>query len=88
VAKKKTLSIGEFIRTTRLKKGILLFPICGGGNDRPAPPFTDGKKAKYIHEKNLPHIGGGALWASRSISFRELNKPAALVPAHFAGLLP
>lgn len=72
MAKKKTLSIGEFIRTTRLKKGILLFQFAEAAMIA-RPTVYRWEKAKYIHEKNLPHIARAL--GVKVDQLRELNKP-------------
>lgn len=72
MAKKKTPSIGEFIRTTRLKKGILLIDFADAALIA-RPTVYRFEKAKYIQEKHLVHIARAL--GVKVDQLRELNRP-------------
>jgi len=68
----KRMSIGQFIRTTRLKKKILLIDFAEAAMIA-RPTVYRWEKAKYIHEKNLPHIARAL--GVKVDQLRELNQP-------------
>ena len=70
--KKKPMSIGQFIRTTRLRKGILLIDFAKAALIA-RPTVYRFEKAKYIHEKHLVHIARAL--GIKEAQLRKLNKP-------------